>query len=171
MTTPHPLESVFNIEPGTTPMSVASAQVSNEILDPSTGEVIERKVEGATQAEIDKEERIEDLKIDGQIDSIHGAALSAFEAQHRLSQEVDPKFSARNAEVAAQYLKIALDAVGTRVDSKYKRAKVRLSQNDGPRQVQNNLIVADRNSLLQDLFDKSNKVIEVVKNDSAGTAP
>ena len=171
MTTPHPLESVFNIEAGTTPLSVASAQVSNEMLDPSTGEIIERKIDGVSDADIEKEERIEDLKIDGQIDSIHGAALNAFEAQHRLSQEVDPKFSARNAEVAAQYLKIALDAVGTRVDTKYKRAKVRLSQNEGPRQVQNNLIVADRNSLLQDLFDKSNKVIEVVKNDSAGIAP
>lgn len=160
-TTPHPLESVFNIQPGTTPpLSVDSAQVSNEMLDPSTGEIVERKIEGASDADIAKEERIEDLKIDGQIDVIHGAAITAFEAQHRLSQEVDPKFSARNAEVAAQYLKIALDAVGTRVDSKYKRAKVRLEQHQGPRQVQNNLIVADRNALLQNLFDNSSKVIE-----------
>jgi hypothetical protein len=130
------------------------------MLDPSTGEIVERKIEGASDADIAKEERIEDLKIDGQIDVIHGAAITAFEAQHRLSQEVDPKFSARNAEVAAQYLKIALDAVGTRVDSKYKRAKVRLEQHQGPRQVQNNLIVADRNALLQNLFDNSSKVIE-----------
>jgi len=159
-TTPHPLESVFNIEAGTTPLSVASAQVSNEMLDPSTGEIVVRKVEGASDADIAKEERIEDLKIDGQIDVIHGAAITAFEAQHRLSQEVDPKFSARNAEVAAQYLKIALDAVGTRVDTKYKRNKLRLEQTAGPRQVQNNLIVADRNDLLKNLFEGSGKIIE-----------
>jgi hypothetical protein len=158
--TPHPLESVFNIQAGTTPLSADSAKVSNEMLDPATGEIVERKTEGVTSEEIDKEERIEDLKIDGQIDSIHGAAMVAFEAQSRLSQEVDPKFSARNAEVAAQFLKIALDSVGTRVDTKYKRAKVRIEQNQGPRQVQNNLIVADRNALLQNLFDNSAKVIE-----------
>lgn len=158
--TPHPLESVFNIQAGTTPLSADSAKVSNEMLDPATGEIVERKTEGVTSEEIEKEERIEDLKIDGQIDTIHGAAMVAFEAQSRMSQEVDPKFSARNAEVAAQFLKIALDSVGTRVDTKYKRAKVRLEQNQGPRQVQNNLIVADRNALLQNLFDNSAKVIE-----------
>lgn len=159
--TPHPLESVFNIQPGTTPLSSASAQVSNEMLDPATGEVVERKTEGVSDSEIAKEERIEDLKIDGQIDGIHGAAIAAFEAQNRLSQEVDPKFAARNAEVAAQYLKIALDAVGTRVDTKFKRAKIRADANAGPRQVQNNLIVADRNDLLKSLFsdDRNSDII------------
>lgn len=151
---PHPLESVFNIQPGTTPLSTASATVSNEMLDPATGEIVARKTEGVTSDEIAKEERIEDLKIDGQIDAIHGAAMSAFEAQNRLAQEVDPKFAARNAEVAAQYLKIALDSVGTRVDTKFKRAKIRVDSNAGPRQVQNNLIVADRNELLKNLFNK-----------------
>ena len=145
--TPHPLESVFNIQPGTTPLSTASASVSNEMLDPSTGEIVVRKTEDVSDLEIAKEERIEDLKIDGQIDVIHGAAMTAFEAQHRLSQEVDPKFSARNAEVAAQYLKIALDAVGTRVDTKFKRNKIRAEQNQGPRSVQN-------------MFENSGKAIE-----------
>ena len=164
--TPHPLESVFNIQAGTTPpLSTSSAQVTNEMLDPATGEIVERKTEGVTDNELAKEERIEDLKIDGQIDVIHGAAINAFEAQHRLSQEVDPKFSARNAEVAAQYLKIALDAVGTRVDTKFKRAKIRAEANAGPRQVQNNLIVADRNDLLKNLFnnDKKGDIIDSSK--------
>lgn len=158
--TPHPLESVFSIEPGSTPLPSAAAQISTEMVDPATGDIIERKTDGVTVEEIAKEERIEDLKIDGQIDVIHGAAMTAFEAQSRLAQEVDPKFAARNAEVAAQYLKIALDAVGTRVDTKYKRNKLRLEQNQGPRQVQNNLIVADRNDLLKNLFEGSGKIID-----------
>ena len=151
--TPHPLESIFSIEAGSTPMPSVAAQVSTEMVDPATGEVIDRKTTGASIEEIEKEERIEDLKIDGQIDVIHGAAMTAFEAQSRMSQEVDPKFAARNAEVAAQYLKIALDAVGTRVETKFKRGKLRLAQNEGPRSVQNNLIVADRNDLLKNLFE------------------
>lgn len=157
--TPHPLESVFSIEPGSTPLPAAAAQISTEMIDPATGDIVERKTEGVTDEEIAKEERIEDLKIDGQIDVIHGAAMTAFEAQSRLAQEVDPKFAARNAEVAAQFLKIALDAVSGRVDAKYKRAKVRLAQNEGPRQVQNNLIVADRNDLLKNLFEGKAKDI------------
>jgi hypothetical protein len=157
MSVPHPLESVFSIEPGSTPVQTAAAQVSAEMVDPATGDIIERKTEGVTDPEIAKEERIEDLKIDNQIDVIHSAAMGAFEAQLRLSQEVDPKFAARNAEVAAAYLKIALDSVGTRVDAKYKRSKVRLAQNEGPRSVQNNLIVADRNDLLKNLFEGGNK--------------
>ena len=158
--TPHPLESVFNIQAGTTPMPSAAASVSNEMLDPATGEVVERKTEGVSPEELAKEERIEDLKIDGQIDTIHGQAITAFESQYRLSQEVDPKFAARNAEVAAQYLKIALDAVSTRIDSKHKRAKVRLAANEGPRSVQNNLIVADRNELLKNLFANNGKIFD-----------
>lgn len=150
---PHPLESVFNLPAGSTPMPTVAAQVSNDMLDPETGEVIERKVSGVSQADLDREDRIEDLKIDNQIDSIHGAALNAFETQARLAQDVDPRFSARNAEVAAQYLKIALDAVNTRVDHKYKRGKLQATKLAGPSQVQNNLIVADRNELLKNLFD------------------
>lgn len=158
--TPHPLESVFNIQAGTTPLASSAAQISTEMLDPATGEIVERKTENVTLEELAKEERIEDLKIDGQIDVIHGAAMTAFESQNRLSQEVDPKFAARNAEVAAQYLKIALDAVGTRVDTKFKRAKIRLEQNQGPRSVQNNLIVADRNDLLKNMFENGGKTID-----------
>lgn len=150
----NPLESIFEIVPGSTPPSLASAQVTNQIVDPSTGEVIERKTDDVTDEEIQKEERIEDLKIDSQIDSIHAAAMNAFNAQSRLVDQVDPKFAARNAEVAAQYLKIALDSVGTRVDAKFKRAKIRSDKNQGPRSVQNNLIVADRNELLKNLFEK-----------------
>ena len=48
--------------------------------------------------------------------------------------------------------------VGTRVDTKFKRAKIKLSQNEGPRQVQNNLIVADRNQLLKDFFNQPETV-------------
>jgi hypothetical protein len=60
---------------------------------------------------------------------------------------------ARNAEVAAQYLNIALNAVNSRVDAKAKRQKARLAANGGaPTTVNNNVIVADRNELLKQLL-------------------
>lgn len=150
-----PLEAIFDIEPGTTPTlaaNVVSAPINNELIDPSTGEIIERKVDADALA-LKQEERIEDLRITTQLDKVHDSAMAAFEAQHALSQQVDPKFSARNSEVAAQYLGIALDTVKARTDAKYKRQKIRMAERmDGPSSVQNNLIVADRNDVLKSLF-------------------
>lgn len=148
----HPLESLFNIEAGSTPTTqVVPITDTGALVNPQTGEVVEQKVDGVTIDDLDREERVEDIKIGSQIEVIHEAALDAFEQQNRLAKQVDPKFSARNAEVAAQYLKIALDAVSTRVDAKHKRAKVQLAKQNGsaPRQVQNNVIFADRNDLLR----------------------
>jgi hypothetical protein len=71
-----------------------------------------------------------------------------------MAQQVDPKFSARNSEVAAQYLNIALSATNSRAKAKYDRQKIRLAQSmkDSHSTVNNNLIVADRNELLKSLF-------------------
>lgn len=157
-----PLEDIFNLEPGSTPKAVAidiaKDAASTELVDPSTGEIVERKVDGPTAVELAKEERIEDLKIDGQLTTVHTAAMQAFEAQHALSQQVDPKFSARNSEVAAQYLNIALDTIKTRGDLKYKRNKIRIATNPetagSGKATQNNLIIADRNDVLRSLFNQ-----------------
>ena len=80
--------------------------------------------------------------------------MQAFYQQHTLSQTVDPKFSARNSEVAAQFLTAALNAVSTRIDAKHKRQTIRIKKGESkqPNQVQNNIIVADRNSLMKSLF-------------------
>jgi hypothetical protein len=155
-----PLEDIFNLEPGSTPKAVIiePEKATTELVDPSTGEIIERKVDGPTAVELAKEERIEDLKLDGQLTTVHKAAMDAFEAQHAIAQTVDPKFSARNSEVAAQYLNIALDTIKTRGDLKYKRNKIRIATNPelaaAGKPTQNNLIIADRNDVLRSLFNQ-----------------
>lgn len=162
----HPLEDLFNLEPGSTPSpfkfedslvppSRLSIENSASIVDPATGELISRTSDGAS--DLEKEERIEDLHIDAHLDNIRGAAHGAFEAQLRLSQEVDPKFSARNAEVAAQYLNIALNAVNSKINAKFKRQKIRIEKNASlvPNTVNNNVILADRNQLLQEIMQKA----------------
>jgi hypothetical protein len=155
----HPLEALFDIVPGSTfpAMDAVATEATKtppaELIDPTTGEIIERKID-ASAADIALEERLEDLKIDGQLDQVHGAAMTAFHHQHTMSQQVDPKFSARNAEVAAQYLSLALNSISTRADVKYKRNKLSIAKSMGsaPSTVNNNVIVADRNSLLKSLF-------------------
>lgn len=157
----NPIEDFLDIEPGSTPVLTSAAAPTtptSALIDPTTGELVERKTTELTTVDYDKEERIEDIHVDAQLSEIHSAAMQAFYQQHTLSQQVDPKFSARNSEVAAQFLTAALSAVGTRIDAKYKRQKIRLDKekasNTTPNSVQNNIIVADRNSLIKSLFSQ-----------------
>ena len=164
--TEHPLEKIFNIEPGssfTSPLIDDTSDRSREIVDPTSGSMVARS-STPLPAELDKEERLEDLHIDTQLENIHNSALTAFEKSSRLVDEVDPKFAARNAEVAAQYLNIALNAVNSRVDAKFKRQKVRIAKDGAgtPSTVNNNVIVADRNQLLRQIFGE-----EVVENETS----
>jgi hypothetical protein len=157
----NPLENIFDIDPGSTPTfddmhpSVTGQmnERSSALVDPTTGEIVPRK-SNADTADLDMEERLEDLHIDGQLEQIHNIAITAFEKSARMAEEVDPKFAARNAEVAAQYLTLALNSVNSRVDAKFKRQKVRLSKETAgaPSTVNNNVFVADRNVLLKQIF-------------------
>jgi hypothetical protein len=153
------LESTFNIAPGSTPKFADKVEshnpVANTVTDPQTGEIIVREID-ATSVAIAKEERIEDLQIDGKLNEIYDNAITAFNNHAGLAENADPRFSARNGEVAAQYLKIALDSTNSKVEAKYKRAKVRIAGigAGSPNSVQNNLVVADRNDILKQLFAK-----------------
>lgn len=151
-----PISAIFGLPTTTDSPFVETPKVNvrgNKILDPQTGEMIERSTESLDEIEIAKEERIEDIHIDAQLENIHNMAMSAFESQHRMSQEVDPKFSARNSEVAAQYLNIALGAVKDRVDAKYKRQKIKIAQKttEPPKSGDVNVFVGNRNDLLKAL--------------------
>lgn len=160
----NPLEGLFDIEPGSTPTfhdSIKSEvnERASMLVNPTTGELVIRKID-PSQSEIDSEERMEDLHIDGQLESLHMSAVIAFEKSARMAEEVDPKFAARNAEVAAQYLTIALNAVNSRVDAKYKRQKTRMDKitTATPGTVNNTVIVGDRNEILKQIFGKSEPI-------------
>jgi len=135
--TTHHLEDIFGIEPGTTisPVQPQNTQIVTT-EDNDTSSLINE----------------EDQAVASQLSTIYGYAIDAFEQQTQMVQEVDPKFAARNAEVAAQYLKIALDSVETRAKIRHEKLKLKV---DGgtPNTVNNNLIVADRNSILKMLAD------------------
>jgi len=152
------LEATFNIEGGSTPRFQdkveAHLPVANTLTDPSTGEVVERATTDITPEIIEKEERIEDMQIDGKLNEVYDNAMTAFNTHASVVDGADPKFAARNGEVAAQFLKIALDSANSKIDAKYKRNKVRIARQGAgtPNQVQNNLIVADRNDVLKQLF-------------------
>lgn len=96
----------------------------------------------------------EDLAISSKMDDVYDKALGAFEEQTAYIQVIEPRYAARNAEVAAQYLKIALDAVSTRANvkrDKKKNAQYVPFNNSGSGN--QNVIVADRNDLLKMIND------------------
>ena len=97
---------------------------------------------------------VEDQDLMNKLDAIHDAALTAYQNQTELVEIVDPKFAARNAEVAAQYLTVALNAVNLKAKVKTDREKRRGVEKAGPSTVNNNLIVTDRNALLAAILEK-----------------
>lgn len=132
------LESIFDIEPGTTIAPIQKPEPKTEIV----------KTEDEHDPLINKE----DKEIAEQLATVYGYAVEAFEQQTNLITEVDPRFAARNAEVAAQYLKIALDSVNSRATIRQNKLKLRTDA-ENPGTVNQNLIVADRNELLKLLGD------------------
>jgi hypothetical protein len=122
----HPLEDIFGIEKGTTDLPIPQIETTEE-------------VEGD-----DEDDRV----IKQQLNTIYNAALETYQNQYELSQLADPKFAARSAEVGAQFLKIALDAVQGRISNKKTKQVTQKTSN-----VTNNNLIMNRNDLLNMLKD------------------
>jgi len=129
------LEDVFGIEPGSTISKV----------QPQTTEIVATMEDSADTSSLINEE---DRAVSSQLATIYGYAIDAFEQQTQMVQEVDPRFAARNAEVAAQYLNIALNSVNTRAKIRHEKLKLKVDGST-PNTVNQNLIVADRNEILK----------------------
>lgn len=132
------LEDIFGIESGTTISTI----------QPQSSEIV-------TTNDMDTSSLIneEDREVSQQLKTVYGYAIDAFETQTQMVLEVDPKFAARNAEVAAQYLNIALNSINTRADIRHKKLKLK-ADGTNPNTVNNNLIVADRNEILKMLANQ-----------------
>jgi hypothetical protein len=144
----HPLEEVFDMTAGE---YFENKQEYDEVLQSELPSTIINTSKLAVQQEIIKDE--EDTNIDNNIDNIYNKALAAFNQQTEMVEVVDPRYAARTAEVAANYLNIALNAMA--IKSKVKNDRYRRSSSgfipytNGPKTVNNNLIVADRNDILK----------------------
>ena len=65
----------------------------------------------------------EDVEIDRKIDQVYDTAYDTFQQQMQYAEIVEPRYAARNAEVAANYLNIALNAASTRARVRSDRKK------------------------------------------------
>lgn len=128
----HPAEAALDIEPNTT--VVPFSQVTTDLV---------------VAAEYDPK----DVEIEQQFQTIYDVALTAFESSRDTAEIVDPKFAARNAEVAAVYLNTALAAAKEK--AMLKQHKDKIEQSAGAKTVNNTVVIADRNELLRQMFNPS----------------
>lgn len=137
VSTKHPMEEVLDIEPGTT--IVPKTVVSTDLVPHTT---------------YDKK----DDELDEQFQTIYDEALTAFGDQQEETEIIDPKYKARNAEVAAQFLNTALNAANSKMTLKSLTDKLEVSKARLGKvsTVNNNLIITDRNSILRLLEEEEN---------------
>lgn len=129
----HPLEALFGIESGTTVVETQQLQSDNVNID-----LYDEK----------------DIEIEAQFQEVYDTAMTSFADQAGLLLTSDPKYSARNMEVANSYLNTALAAAKEKATLKLGKEKNR--KDSTPKTVNNNLIM-DRNELLRMLKDRSSE--------------
>ena len=134
----HPLEHTFGITPGSTMInSETTTMISTNTDDSSSQQASE----------------IEDKEIDSKLEQIYDAAMETFQNQTDMVEIIDPKFAARNAEVAGAYLNTALAAVTAKAKIKSERDKNRNAlQVAGVINNNQNFVIADRNALLRSIM-------------------
>lgn len=124
------MDDVLGIEPGTTVVEYQERE-HTELTDCETYD--------------DK-----DVEIEEQFQEVYDLALEAYENSAEVGQTIEPKYKARNDEVAAQYLTLALNAAKEKMSLKVNKDKLtqQAAKGGGGNTTNNNLII-DRNSLME----------------------
>lgn len=138
----NPLDKVFNLDMN----SDSDFDIEKEygMTDVERGQVVQTE----PQPDIKDDD---DIKIEARIDEVYDAAISAFNNQNAYTEIIEPRYAARNAEVAANYLAIALNAANSR--SKVKTDRKRANQafvpyaNGGKSTT--NVLIASREEILK----------------------
>lgn len=133
----HPLEDFLDIEPGTT--------------------VVEYKETVPAELVVHSDYDPKDVEIEDQFQEVYEKAMDAFDDQSDITDQVEGKFAARNAEVAAQFLNTALNAAKEKSGMKSHKDKLDVSKirAGAPGTVNQSLIVADRNDILKALMGET----------------
>jgi len=139
----NPLDELFNTEPQHQPEEEKIEGGIEEYDQITEGELAEMAEPPRSEEKDD-----EDKEIDAKLDQVYDVALETFQQQTEYTQIIEPRYAARNAEVAATYLTIALNAVATKAkvkgDRKRNSAFVPYAN-----KTQNNVVVASREEIMR----------------------
>jgi hypothetical protein len=139
--TKNPLDDLFNIDD-----EMTSGVEIDEYQQITESEVTALAAPTQPAADVKDED---DIANDKKFDEVYDAAFGTFQNQMAYTEIVEPRYAARNAEVAASYLNIALQAAATkaRVKADRKRATAFIPHGNG--KTVNNTIVATREEILR----------------------
>lgn len=135
---PNPLDSIFETAQDTPEVD------ENEYVHVSEGQLA--TIEQGDQPVVERDE--DDIATDEKIDKVYDAAIDTFQRQMDYADIIEPRYAARNAEVAASYLNIALNAAATkaRVKNDRKRSQQFVPYNNRPAGAN---VVASREEILR----------------------
>lgn len=159
-----PIEDFFGIDPSTTFENKDGLTFENDTGDLVAGDIV--PTNASPQDIMPYRETLDDEEkaIADQLHDIHQKAMDVFQMQTEMVEVVDPKYAARNAEVAAQYLNTALQATALRAKIKAEQNRQRLNNTVGAivngGTVTQNIVVADRDEMLRAIKAKKNDVLD-----------
>lgn len=133
----HPMEGILDITPCTTVVEYKEAEPAAVVPMPTYD--------------------AKDDEIEGKLEEIYTVAMGSVETIGDEMERVEGKYKARIGEVTATMLNVALGAVREKAALKMHKDKLLpVTPGGGPQTVNNNLVVADRNEILQMLLKKQN---------------
>ncbi len=127
----HPLEELLDIDPGSTMVEFIEPALPTEAI----------KIEGVYD--------VKDGEIEDQLQEIFDTAMTQFEVQSGVCENVEGKYAARNAEIAVQFLTAALNAVQTKATVKGNKDKIVAKIVTSPTANGKGNVIMDRNDLLK----------------------
>jgi hypothetical protein len=130
----NPLDTLFNIE----------SDHENELTENEDSS--ENQLAPTPEAVSEKDE--DDVATDAKFDEIYTQAIGTFQNQMAYTEIIEPRYAARNAEVAASYLNIALQAAATKAKVKTDRKRANSGIN-AANKVTNNTIVCTREEIMK----------------------
>lgn len=149
----HPLEDTFGLDDTYNSDPLEGTDLTHIDRDPYAAVP-------ATAVAKPHEDDAEDKEINGKIDEIYGAAMEAYQNQTAFVEILEPRYAARNAEVAAGYLNTALNAVSLKAKVKNEKRKVgQAGFIPYGNNTTNNVVVADRNQLLKMMAEGNGPIV------------
>lgn len=131
----HPMEAVLDLDPGTTIVEYTEVLPAEVVKMPTYDE--------------------KDDEIENKLEEVYTTAMGTVSTVADEIERVEGKYKARIGEVTAAMLNVALGAVREKRELKKHKDQVTVDATQaGPRTVNNNLVVADRNEILRILGDK-----------------
>jgi hypothetical protein len=132
-----PLDGLFDVDPDERELV--------EYEDVPQTELAALAPPGAAAPEKDED----DIETERKIDEVYDHAVTTFQNQIAYTEIIEPRYAARNAEVAASYLNIALSAATAKAKLKTDRRRVNSFIPGMGGKVTNNTIVATREEIMR----------------------